>query len=66
MDAAIKEVVLSSLGARARRMVEAELASDKGVRTKDGDAARSVIVASILEMAQRGELELPSADDVAA
>ena len=66
MDAAIKEVALSSLGARARRMVEAELASDKGVRTKDGDTARSAIVASILEMAQRGELELPSADDVAA
>jgi flagellar motor switch protein FliG len=63
MDAAIKEVALSSLGARARRMVEAELANDKGVRTKEGDAARSAIVAKVLEMAQRGELELPSADD---
>ena len=31
MDAAIKEVVLSSLGARARRMVEAELASEFGL-----------------------------------
>ena len=63
MDAAIKEVALSSLGARARRMVEAELASDKGVRTKEGEAARSAIVARVLEMAQRGELELPASDD---
>lgn len=63
MDAAVKEVALSSLGARARRMVEAELASDKGVRSKDGDAARSAIVARVLEMAQRGELELPTADE---
>ena len=64
MDPVIKEVALSSLGARARRMVEAELAGDKGLRTKEGDAARSGIVAKVLEMAQRGELELPSADDV--
>ncbi len=62
MDAAVKEVALSSLGARARRMVEAELANDKGVRTKEGDAARSAVVAKVLEMAQRGELELPTAD----
>jgi flagellar motor switch protein FliG len=66
MDAAVKEVALSSLGARARRMVEAELASDKGVRTKEGDAARSAIVAKVLEMAQRGELELPNSEADAA
>ena len=64
MDAPLKEVALSSLGARARRMVEAELANDKGARTKEGDAARGAIVARVLEMAQRGELELPSGDDV--
>lgn len=66
MDAALKEVALSSLGARARRMVEAELSSDKGVRTKEGDAARSAIVKRVLEMAQRGELELPSNEEPAA
>jgi flagellar motor switch protein FliG len=65
MDAAIKEVALSSLGARARRMVEAELASDKGGRTKEGDAARAAIVARVLDMAQKGELELPSGDEAA-
>lgn len=65
VDASLREVALASLGARARRMVEAELASDKGVRTKEGDAARSAIVTRVLEMAQRGEIELP-ADDQAA
>ncbi|WP_408917528.1 FliG C-terminal domain-containing protein [Aestuariivirga sp.] len=65
MDGAIKEVALSSLGARARRMVEAELANDKGIKTKEGDAARAAIVAQILAMAQRGDIELPSDDSAA-
>jgi flagellar motor switch protein FliG len=63
MDSAIKEVALSSLGARARRMVEAELTNDKGMRTKEGEAARGAIVAQVLEMVKRGEIELPSSDD---
>lgn len=62
VDAALKEVALSSLGARARRMVEAELSSDKGVRTKEGDAARNAIVAQVLEMVRRGDIELPADD----
>lgn len=66
MDAALKEVALSSLGARARRMVETELTNDKGVRTKEGDVARSAIVAQILAMAQRGDIELPAEDQAAA
>ena len=66
MPPGVKEVALSSLGARARRMVEAELASDKGVKTKEGDVARSAIAATVLAMAQRGELELPSGDAAAA
>lgn len=60
MEAALKEVVLSSLGARARRMVEAELVNDKGNRTREGDAARREIVSLVLSMAQRGDLELPT------
>ena len=60
VDPALKEVALSSLGARARRMVEAELANDKGVRTKEGDAARSAIVTRVLDMVQRGDIELPA------
>lgn len=63
MDSAIKGVALSALGARARRMVEAELANDKGLRTKEGEAARSAIVVQVLEMVKRGEIELPTSDD---
>jgi flagellar motor switch protein FliG len=66
MDAALKEVALSSLGARARRMVETELTNDKGVRTKEGDVARGAIVAQILAMVQRGDIELPAEDQAAA
>lgn len=65
MEAALKEVALSSLGARARRMVEAELVNDKGARTKESEAARSAIVSRVLEMAQRGEIDLPSNDEAA-
>lgn len=59
MSAAIKEVALSSLGARARRMVEAELANDTGQLTKEGAAARRAVADTILAMAGRGELVLP-------
>jgi len=66
MEATLKEVVLSSLGARARRMVEAELVNDKGNRTREGDAARREIVSLVLNMAQRGDIELPTEEASAA
>lgn len=61
MPPGLKESVLSSLGARARRMVEAELASDNGQKTKEGDAARRAIATLVLDMAGKGEIELPTA-----
>ncbi len=61
VPAGLKEVSLAALGARARRMVEAELANDAGQKTKEGDAARNAIAATVLALAARGELELPSA-----
>lgn len=61
MPAGFKETALSSLGARARRMVEAELANDNGQVAKDGLAARRAIAEMVLAMAGRGELELPDA-----
>lgn len=63
MEQGLKEAALSSLGARARRMVEAELANDTGQKTAESEKARSSIAALVLTMAQRGELELPSADE---
>ena len=61
MSAAVKEVALASLGARARRMVEAELANDTGQVTKEGAAARRAVADTVLAMAGRGELALPEA-----
>ncbi|MFT3988578.1 FliG C-terminal domain-containing protein [Aestuariivirga sp.] len=56
----LKESVLSALGARARRMVEAELANDTGAVTPDVHKARRAIAEAALAMAQRGEINLPS------
>ncbi|MBI3672077.1 MAG: flagellar motor switch protein FliG, partial [Rhizobiales bacterium] len=58
-----KEAVLSSMGARARRMVEAELSNDSGQVGKEGQAARRAIADAALAMAQRGEILLPAAED---
>jgi hypothetical protein len=43
-------------------MVETELTADKGIKTKEGDLARSAIAAQVLEMAQRGDISLPDDD----
>lgn len=59
----VKEVALSSLGARARRMVEAELTNDNGQRTKDGDIARRDIANLVLALAKTGEIEIPESGD---
>ena len=57
-SAAITEAVLSSLGARARRMVEQELASDASVNPKDVAKARRQIADLVLSMNERGEVNL--------
>jgi flagellar motor switch protein FliG len=54
----IQEAVLSSLGARARRMVEQELASDASVNPKDVAKARRQIADMVLSMNERGEINL--------
>lgn len=54
----IQEAVLSSLGARARRMVEQELASDASVNPKDVAKARRQIADTVLAMNERGEINL--------
>lgn len=55
--------VLSSLTARARRLVENELAGAANSPAKDVAAARRLIVDTLLAMAGRGEVELRSSDD---
>ncbi len=51
-----RELVLSALGARARRMVEAELKDDKGEITKDVLAARRAIADYILGLVAAGDV----------
>lgn len=63
MPSNLKEVALSSLGARARRMVEAELATDNGQKTKDGDVARRDIADLVLDLVKRGEIKMPDSND---
>lgn len=54
------EAALGSLGARARRMVETELASDGQIAQREIVAARRMIVDAALRLAEAGELELPA------
>ena len=57
-DADFRTNVLSSLTARARRLVENELAGAGDVPAKEVAAARRAIVDTLLAMAERGEVAL--------
>lgn len=60
-DAAMTETVLSSIGARSRRMIEAELASEAGnVNAEDIARARKSIASAAIKLAGEGAFELPS------
>ena len=58
-EATIVEKVLARLGARARRMVESELASGQAVIAREVSAARRFICDAALRLAQDGLVELP-------
>ncbi len=61
-DAALAEAVLSSIGARTRRMVESELGQGTDlVAANDIASARKSIAARAIGMAREGTFELPSA-----
>lgn len=65
--AALTEAVLSSIGARARRMIESELSQgSEGVAAPDVVRARKAIAAGAIRMAREGAFELPSAQSAAA
>jgi flagellar motor switch protein FliG len=58
VEAELKEIILSSLGARARRMIEAELNGAEGDVTKDVDVARRSIAETALKLASTGEITI--------
>jgi flagellar motor switch protein FliG len=62
----LAEAVLSSIGARTRRMIESELSQgSEGVQPADILRARKTIASTALRMANEGLLELPSAQNAA-
>ena len=65
--AALAEAVLSSIGARARRMIESELSQGSdGVAAADIVRARKAIAVAAIRMAREGVFELPTQGSVAA
>ncbi len=59
-DPTFRELILSSMGARARRMVEAELNTGGPAQQRDVLKARRAIADMVLEMAERNEIEINS------
>jgi flagellar motor switch protein FliG len=66
VDAGLKEIILSSLGARARRMIEAELNGAETGITKEVDAARRSIAETALRLAASGDITIvePQTDEL--
>lgn len=57
-DAGLKELILSSVAQRSRRMIESELSSNVPSTQKDIIKVRRAIADTALEMAERGEIEI--------
>lgn len=57
----LTEALLSSIGARTRRMIESELKSDTGVTQETIELARKSIASLALKMAAEGKIQLPNA-----
>lgn len=62
-DAVVRDLVLSSLTARGRRMIEAELSSRAAPSASDIRGAKRAICDLALDMGARGEIEIPTAAD---
>ena len=58
-----REPVLSAMASRSRRLVESELANPSSLPPSEIEKARKQIVKLVLEMAQRGEIDLPTGDE---
>ena len=65
-DAEMTESVLSALGARARRMIEAELTADPGnVSAADVARARKEIASTAIRLSSQGIITLPNMQEAA-
>ena len=61
-----RELVLASLASRAKRMVEAELQNGDPAPQRDVMKARRAIADLVLEMAEKGQIELHGSEDESA
>jgi flagellar motor switch protein FliG len=61
----LTEAVLSSVGVRARRMMEAELANADGGSGEETNRARKSIASTAIRLAGEGVIELPNAREAA-
>ena len=62
-DPAFRELILSSMGARARRMLENELNTGGPAQQRDVMKARRAIADMVLDMAERSEIEIHGAGE---
>ncbi|VFU06916.1 Flagellar motor switch protein FliG [Methylocella tundrae] len=62
-DAGFRDSILSSLAARARRIVDSELANGGPALQRDVLKARRMIADTALELSSNGEIELNSSED---
>ncbi len=65
-DAEFRDVVLSAMASRARRLVEGELATASNAPPHEIAKARKQIVDLVLKMAQRNEIEISPPEGVEA
>ncbi|MCC6205481.1 MAG: flagellar motor switch protein FliG, partial [Hyphomicrobiales bacterium] len=66
-EPALAEAILSSIGARSRRMIESELAmGSDGIQSVDILRARRTIASTAIRLAGEGTIELPTAEQAAA
>jgi flagellar motor switch protein FliG len=65
-DPTLTEAILSALGARARRMIEAELKSDPGnVTATDINKSRKQIASTAIRLSGDGSIQLPQVQEAA-
>lgn len=62
-DAAFRDLILSSLAARARRIVDSELANGGPAAHRDVAKARRTIADTALQLSEMGDIELNSSED---
>jgi flagellar motor switch protein FliG len=63
-DAAFQNTILSALASRSRRMVEAELQNATAPPARDIAEARRGIVATVLKLIAKGDIQLQASDDL--